>query len=63
MYYVFDGAEMYYFNSRFLARLFYEVGFANDHSPFASLWELGFEDVRTGFGCFLESKWGCVSNA
>lgn len=60
MYYVFDGAEMHYFNSRFLARLFYEVGFANDYSPFACLWELGFEDVRSGFCCFLESKWGKI---
>ena len=55
MYYVFDGAEMYYFDSKFLARLFYNVGFDNDCSPYACLWEFGYENLDTGYGLVLAS--------
>lgn len=56
MYYVFDGSELHYFNSKFLARLFYNVGFDNDKSPYACLWEYGFENVDSGYGAIIESK-------
>jgi len=55
MYYVFDGSEMYYFDSRFLARLFYNVGFDNDYSPYACLWEFGYMDMNSGYGVLLSS--------
>lgn len=54
-YYVCDGAEMHYFDSRFLARLFYEVGFDNDNSPYACLWEFGYINRETGYGLVLAS--------
>ena len=64
MYYVFDGAEMHYFADLAEARAFYVSGSAADNE-FRSLWELGFEDVETGFGCVLDSQFdysGCVDN-
>lgn len=57
MYYVFDGAEMHYFDSKFLARLFYNVGFDHDYTPFACLWEYVYENLETGYGCVLDSKY------